>query len=107
MDSPIFSFALFSTTPNPVVIAHPNNEAFSLETSSGIAVHLFSLTTANLLNVVTHPAFIFLPLHEYFGNSEFIPSPFIQCKTTLSPIFKVVTPGPISFTLPQPSCPNK
>ena len=43
----------------------------------------------------------------YVGNGASIPSPFLQCITTLSPFFTVVTPGPISSTIPQPSCPNK
>ena len=50
-----------------------------------------------------------LPLlsETYLGNSDSMPSPFLQCITTLSPGLTVVTPSPICKTFAPPSCPNK
>ena len=70
IDSPILSFALFSITPNPVVIAQPNKAAIRGSVSFGTLVHLFSLIIAWVLNVVTHPAFKIFPFQTYLGVSD-------------------------------------
>ena len=68
-----FNFALFSTTPKPVVTAHPSSEPISGSKSLFIEVHLFSLIIPYSLKVVTQPAFKSLPWNLYFGGSDWMP----------------------------------
>ena len=88
-------------------MAQPSKAAKSLSIFGSIFVHLFSLTIAWVLKVVTQPALSCLSFHLYFGVSDCIPSPFRQCITTLSPIATFLTPSPTSKTSAQPSWPIK
>src|SRR5262245_20226058 len=96
-DSPIFTLALLTTTPNPVVTAQPNNAATSMSLSPGMGVTRFSATIAYSLNVVTQPALTVPSSHWYLGGAASILGPLRQCRTTLSPALTCRTPGPVSM----------
>src|SRR6266850_1987180 len=106
-DSPMRTLALFCTTPKPVVTAQPKSAATSASMSAGTLVTRFSETTAYSLNVVTQPAFTLRPFQWYVGVADSMPRPLRQCRTTLSPGETCCTPGPISSTSPEPSCPRR
>src|SRR3989338_7327097 len=73
----------------------------------GIGVMRFSETTADSLKVVTQPALTVLPPSLYTGVEDSTPFPFLQCKTTWSHSFTLVTPGPTPSTTQLPSCPRR
>src|SRR6266850_232593 len=106
-DSPMRTLALFCTTPKPVVTAQPKSAATSASTSAGMVVSRFSETTAYSLKVVTQPALTLRPFQVYAGVAESMPRPLRQCSTTMSPGETCRTPGPISRTSPEPSCPRR
>src|SRR4051812_36992972 len=93
-DSPMAICASLLTTPSAVVTAQPRSGALLLSIEAGTGVTRFSDTTAYSLNVVTQPAFSFLPRQEYAGVLDCIPLPGRQCMMTLSPLRQDVTPGP-------------
>jgi hypothetical protein len=71
MESLIETFASFFRTPKAVVNAHPSKGSVELDNEvCFMVVTLFSETTANLLNVVTHPALSVLPLQLYTGGAD-------------------------------------
>ena len=90
--SPNLIFASLFTTLNPVESPHPNKAQKLSHISLFTFVILFSETIEYSESVVNFAPDIFLSFQVYIGKSDSIPELFLQCKTTLSPTFTLLTP---------------
>ncbi len=82
-----------------MVTAQPSSGAILRSKSAGIGVMRFSETTAYSLKVVTQPALSFAPRQCRPAAAPACQGSGRQCRTTVSPGFTLVTPGPVSMNL--------